>query len=192
MKHLSDEQLYDLARKVILEAPFTSGQVAGMRHISGCNSCYEALCCIMAMQDVSEHLEEFVADTAAAPAPRQGITAVIRLLIGSALPVLEQPEAQTAAWQFCTPLFGATRSSGRTAGTEKLADIANSQSFVAYNPEKGLLAIQLDSADCPNARAYLINSRGEQRQILFEQLDSLLWAEVSSLEAGEYRLVLEK
>lgn len=198
MRHPSDEQLCVLARKIIAEADLSAEEAALMGHAADCDGCYSLLCSMMSMQEVAAHMSEVSAKLS--PEDLQipmesAVSAVIRLAVRAVNSVLDQMEETVSAWTFRkapTALAGA-RSHGKDAahGTKKLTDAANSSNFVAYDPAKKLLMIQIDGRDgLPYAGILLPN--GEQREIRFVQREHLYWAEVPDLEEGEYQLLLQK
>lgn len=188
MIHLPDEDLYTLASKVLSEAAFTHEEVAAMQHIGRCDDCYRLLCCVMAMQDVSDHLEEFVAS------PRPTRQAVLQLVADGAASALTQLKDAAGSWIFRKPvaaLWG-FRSSGSAPAAPKLADIENSRNFVSYDPETGVLMIQIDGDDCSQPRGWLQQPEGEPVALSFRQQASVFRAEVPGLCGGNFTIRLEK
>ena len=200
MRHPSDEQLYDLARKIAKEEGLSQEEVGHMEHIAGCDDCYHMICCLIAMRDVAQHISDHSREVSPAELqiPIQGtISAVIRLAVDAVNSVLDQIEAGVDAWAFrrAPRALAGVRSVGKhpANATKKLTDISNSQTFVAYDPSRKMLMIQIDSAgggSCPCASLLLPD--GEKVDIHFEKREHLFWAEVQGLEEGEYELVLEK
>lgn len=197
MKHLTDDQAYDLAKKIAAGSVFSEEDVVNMRHISQCDDCYQMLCCLIAMQDVSLHLGEFAKtpSTAGVTAPIQdSISAIIRLAVSKVKPLLEQVEANIAAWSFDAPLAVAgARSSRSTNEVCKLEDIDNYKTFVAFDPKKKVLVVQIDGSTEGNLPvAQLKMPDGSVRGISLERKGSVLWAEVHDLPEGEYDIILKK
>ena len=186
MKHPTDDQLYDLAKKIAAEEDFSQEEKEHMRHIADCDDCYHMICCLLAMQDVVQHISDLSQEVSPAvfQVPvREKISAVIRLAVSTVNTALNQIEDGANAWAF------------RRApnATKKLTDSGNSQTFVAYDPNKKLLMIQIDSRDCesePHASILLPN--GNKVEVAFEKREHLYWAEVQGLEDGEYELILQK
>lgn len=189
MSHLLDDQLYDLAAKVRNNDPFSKEDVANMRHIAQCDDCYQALCCMMAMQDVSMHLGEY----AFAPSTSK-ISAVIRLAIRKVRPLLEQVEAGMGTWRFGAPLpISGTRSKKAAGNVQKLEDTENGQTFVAYDPERKLLVIQLHcSEDDQQPSVQLQLPDGNLREVPLTQQGEYLFGEVRDLDEGDYQIILSK
>ena len=200
MRHPTDDQLYDLAEKIAMEADLSPEEKEHMRHIAGCDDCCRMICCLMAMQDVQQHISDFsqeVSPSVFAVPVWEKFSAVIRLAVSAAGAVLDQIEAGANGWTFRkvpTALAGA-RSSGKPSASaaKKLTDSGNSQTFVAYDPSRKLLMIQLDSKECseePHASILLPN--GNKTEVTFEKREHVFWAEVPGLEDGEYELILQK
>ncbi len=196
MNHPSDDQLYNLAGKIAAEEDFTPEEAEAMGHIAECDSCYHMLCCLMAMQDVAQHIGGLAGDTAAVPVSLgETISAVIRLAVNAVNTALHQQEA--GPWTFrSVPLaLAGARSLGKHSANaaKKLTDAKNSQTFVAYAPEQKRLMIQIDSADCQDTPcAFLLLPTGEKTEVPFEKREDLFWAEVQGLQDGEYEIILEK
>lgn len=200
MRHPTDEQLYDLAKKIAAEEDFSQEEKEYMRHIADCDDCYHMICCLMAMQDAVQHISDLSQEISPAvfQVPvREKISAVIRLAVSTVNTALNQIEDGANAWAFrrAPMALAGVRSIGKRPAnaTRKLTDSGNSQTFVAYDPSKKLLMIQIDSRDCesePHASILLPN--GNKVEVTFEKREHLYWAEVQGLEDGEYELVLEK
>jgi hypothetical protein len=190
MKHLTDDQLYDLARKVNLDADFTPEEALALQHIADCDECYHLLCCMMAMEDVSRNIGEYAEK---APA-RARISAVIQLAVHRVNTALDQLEA--GGWTFRTApmaMAGARSLGKRTGAVKKLTDPDNSQTFVAYDAAKQLLMIQVDSADSPEPpKATIFLPEGGEIAVTFEKREHLFWAEIPGLPEGEYQIRMEK
>lgn len=197
MTHLTDAQMYSLANKINLKAAFSADEIAYMDHIAKCDDCYHLLCCVMAMQDISLHLGEFAKGplTAGATAPIQNsISAIIRLAVSKVKPLLEQVEANIASWSFDTPLAVSGARSSRSANEiHKLEDIDNSKTFIAFDPDKKVLVIQIDGNTAEALPiVHLKMPDGSVRDISLEKKGSVLWAEVHNLPEGEYDIILKK
>lgn len=200
MRHPTDDQLYDLAKKIAAEEDFSQEEKEFMRHIVDCDECYHMICCLMAMQDAVQHISDLSQEISPAvfQVPvRETISAVIRLAVSTVNTALNQIEDGANAWAFrrAPMALAGVRSIGKRPAntTKKLTDSGNSQTFVAYDPSKKLLMIQIDSRDCesePHASILLPN--GNKVAVTFEKREHLFWAEVQGLEDGEYELVLEK
>lgn len=200
MKHPTDDQLYDLAKKIAAEEDFSQEEKEHMRHIADCDDCYHMICCLLAMQDVVQHISDLSQEVSPAvfQVPvREKISAVIRLAVSTVNTALNQIEDGANAWAFrrAPMALAGVRSIGKRPAnaTKKLTDSGNSQTFVAYDPNKKLLMIQIDSRDCesePHASILLPN--GNKVEVAFEKREHLYWAEVQGLEDGEYELILQK
>lgn len=193
MKHLTDEQIYFLAQKVTAEADLTPEEVENLRHTTDCDDCYHLLCCMIALQDITEHIGSYAVDSGATV--RERISAVIRLAVSAANATLDQLE--TGGWTFrSAPMaLAGARSLGKrsAAPVKKLTDPDNSQNFVAYDAGKKLLMIQLDSVDCPEPpKTTILLSDGRRMDVIFEKREHLFWAEVPGLSEGEYEISIEK
>ena len=189
--------IYVLAQKVADEIDLSAEEEAALRHTADCDECYHMLCCMMAMQHVAENIGFFAADEAFAPAPAKStITAILKLTVDKVSAVLDQIEAGMNAWNFYkAPLspVGMRSAARRAAPVKKLTDEANAKTFIAYDPSKKLLMIQVDASECTAPpKAFLILPDGQQTGICFEKREDLFWAEVHDLEDGNYEITLEK
>ncbi len=194
MKHLADNRLLALAKRILCEEDLSYREELEIEHISCCDECYELLRCTMAMVEVTDHMDLVMQKPARAAADD---SAVIRVVILSPTAILHQLQEQQSCWAFDAPpprSFAATRSAGEDASSvTKLQDIDNSRTYVAYDMKKKVLVIQLD---CPEGekvpRAFLEDSAGARREIELEKQERTYWARIHDLEEGEYRLILEK
>lgn len=198
MNHLSDEQIYDLALKVVNQSSFSSEDVANMKHVGQCDMCYNMLCSIMAIHDIASHLVDF------ATAPIQEVvtatikgvcSAIIQLTIGAARPILSQIDSGLGSWTFGSPLAvaGSRALSVSESTATKLEDVDNSKTFIAYDSEKQLLVVQVDCSDISDhATVQLRSPDGTTNDIPLTKRGSVLWAEVSDLPDGKYDIILKK
>lgn len=200
MRHPTDDQLYDLAKKIAAEENFSQEEKEYMRHIADCDDCYHMICCLLAMQDVVQHISDLSQEVSPAvfQVPvRENISAVIRLAVNTVNSVLDQIEDGANVWAFRRAPMALTgvRSIGKRPAnaTKKLTDSSNSQTFVAYDPGKKILMIQIDSADCEaEPHASILLPSGDRIEVQFEKHEHLFWAEVEGLQEGEYEIFLEK
>ncbi len=200
MRHPTDDQLYDLAKKIAAEEDFSQEEKEFMRHIADCDDCYHMICCLIAMQDAVQHISDLSQEISPAvfQVPvREKISAVIRLAVSTVNNALNQIEDGTNAWAFrrAPMALAGVRSIGKRPAnaTKKLTDSSNSQTFVAYDPIKKLLMIQIDSRDCQSEPyASILLPNGNKVAVTFEKREHLYWAEVHGLEDGEYELILQK
>lgn len=193
MNHLSDDQIYTLAGKVIGDADLTAEEAAALKHVAECDECYHLLSCMMAMQNVARNMGQFAAP-AQAPV-RETITAVIRLVADQVNAALDQIGSGLNAWTFRrAPLsLAGARSGGRRSAVKKLADADNARTFVAYDPERKLLVIQLDPGECDGApRAFLAAADATRTEIPLQLRGEVYWGEVRDLDGGDYEIILEK
>ncbi len=200
MRHPNDDQLYDLAQKIAADEDFSPEEKAYMQHIADCDDCYHMICCLLAMQDVVQHFSDFsqgASPVAFQVLAREKISAVIHLAVSAVSSALDQIEDGANAWAFrrAPVALAAARSIGKSPSnaTKKLTDSGNSQTFVAYDPSKKLLVIQIDSSDCESEpHASILLPSGNTVEVPFEKRAHLFWAEVPGLEDGEYQLILQK
>lgn len=200
MRHLTDEQLYDLAGKIQEETAFSPEEKEYMHHIAECDSCYRMMCCLLAMRDVAQNIGAYsqeVTPMALQLPVREKAAAVIRLAADAVHAVLDQIGDAADSWTFRrAPLaLAGMRSAGKrpSSAVKKLTDAENGQTFVAYDPDKRLLVIQIDGRDCDCAPyASILLPDGRKREVNFVQREHLYLAEVQVLADGEYKLILQK
>lgn len=193
MKHLSDELIRTLAFKVSSESDLSQEEETALKHVAECDDCYHLLCCMMAMQDVVQNIGSMAVN---APQPvRATIRAVLKLAIDAVNSALDQLTAGANEWTFRTAptLLAGARGSGRRSSVKKLTDQQNTKNFVAYDPDRRLLMIQLDASEHSEPpTAFLTVSNGGETEIEFERRGDVFWAEVTELDEGNYELSLEK
>lgn len=196
MNHLSEDKLYHLAELVTQERPFTQEDVSDMQHIGQCDDCYGMLRCMMALMETLDNVDVVALTSQLQPTDSvfgNKSVAVLQLVISGVLSSLEQLDAQMSIWTFDAPLvLAGTRSTQEKApNVQKLEDVDNSETFVAYDPTARVLVIQLDHAQSNVPAAFLVGADGNKREITFEQREHLLWAEICGLEDGAYKIIFE-
>jgi hypothetical protein len=192
MKHLTEDQLYELAVKIATKAAFTEENVICMKHISQCDGCYQMMCCIIAMQDIALHLEDFAAVQETIVPPR--ITAVIHLAVDQHQPSLNQVKTGLANWNFDVPaLLPEERIEEKISGIQKLEDVDDSQTYIAYDRTKKLLEIQISCGIGDTVPSVMIKHLdGEAVSLMLAPNGSTLRGEVHDLEDGDYQVYLSK
>lgn len=196
MNHLSEDKLYHLAELVTQERPFTQEDVSDMQHIGQCDDCYGMLRCMMALMETLDNVDVVALTSQLQPTDSvfgNKSVAVLQLVISGVLSSLEQLDAQMSIWTFDAPLvLAGTRSTQEKApNVQKLEDVDNSETFVAYDPTARVLVIQLDHAQSNVPAAFLVGADGNKQEITFEQREHLLWAEICGLEDGTYKIIFE-
>ena len=198
MNHLSDDLIYTLANKVARESDLTLEEEKAMKHISQCDECYHLLCCMMAIQDVTQNIGALAvkAEISSIFEPFQKpVRAVLQLAVKAVDSVLNQASTGANAWTFCTTpsLLAGARGTGQRSTVKKLTDQQNTKNFVAYDPGKNLLIIQLDASEHTVAPAASITfTNGTEQKISFECRGDIFWTEVAGLDEGDYEISLEK
>lgn len=197
MKHLSDDQIRILAEKLIAEAEFFLDDELSMLHVANCKECYTLLQCAMAVMEVTNHIDLFVAlpKEQTEVSSTTASSAIIKIVVLNVSAILEQLQQETAEWIFDKPfaLAGARSGQDDRSNIQTVEDIDNSESFVSYDPESRKLVIQIDGREIAETpKAYLKFSDGSTQAIMFEKREHLFWAEVCDLHDGEYELIIEK
>lgn len=197
MKHLTDDQIRFLAEKIVAEAKFSRDDELAMLHVANCKECYTLLQCTMAVMEVTNHIDMFVA----LPKEKTEVSststssAIIKIVVLNVSAMLEQLQQETAEWVFDKPfaLAGARSGQDDRSNIQTVEDIDNSESFVSYDPESRKLAIQIDGRETDGMpKAYLKYSDGNTQTIKFKKREHIYWAEVCDLRDGEYELIIEK
>ena len=190
MMHLTEDQTYDLALKIVNNQAFSEEHVKAMKHIRECGECYQYLNCMMALVTVTDRIGQL----AARPVPvRQAAAAKIRVVVDKVNATLDQLLPPADGWAFApAALAGARSMDGEDGGMQTVEDIDNGETFVRYAPEQRTLTIQIGGTDGVTPRAFLRFADGSMMKIAFEKLEHLYWAQVSDLGDGEYKLFLEK
>lgn len=196
MNHLSEDKLYHLAELVTQEHSFTQEDVSDMRHIGQCDDCYSMLRCMMALMETLDNVDVVALTSqwqSTIPTFGSKSVAVFQLVISGVLASLEQLDAQMSIWTFDAPLVlsGARSTQEEGPNVQKLENVDNSETFVAYDPATRALVIQLDHTQSNVSAASLVEADGNKREIVFEQREHLLWAEVYGLEDGAYRIIIK-
>lgn len=195
MEHLTREQIYHLAELVTQDLAYTGSDGENMRHIGECDACFRKLRIAMALMDAVDHMDivSLAPRTAAAP-EKSTVRAVIRLIAGKVDALLQQLDVANSSWTFSAPLsLAAARGAGDPGTAHTLEDEEDSQTFLAYDPAAGMLAIQLvwtDAASIP--RVLIRRMDGSTQRVSFSRREHLLWAEITDLADGEYEIILEK
>lgn len=191
MDHLSEDSLYRLAELVTEDLPFGDDNVTAMEHIGQCEQCYEKLREYMAVMDMVNNLGILTYQNAQLRTVQEPVQ--IQIVISPVLTVLEQLVAQDSDRTFEEALQAAGFR-GQEAGSKvkKLESIDNEKTFVAYDPVKKLLTVQIDACSCAEApQALLILPDGGSFPLCFEKHGSVFVARQTLPADGAYRLVLE-
>lgn len=198
MNHLSDDLIYTLAVKVTDDAALTSSEEDALMHITECDQCYHMLRATMAMLQASQSLGNLVVEQKPAEdiqSVHEPIRAVLKLAVGAVNSVLDQITAGANAWSFrsAPALLTGLRTSQKRSPIQKVTDLQNRKNFVAYDPNKKLLMIQLDASEySAPPEAFLTLSDGTEEDIVFERRDDVFRAEIAGLEEDDYEITLEK
>lgn len=197
MKHLTDKQIFSLAETVVSSRRFSRADELAMLHIANCPSCYELLKCMMAVMEITNHMDEVVSIPAAEPAadhtPAES-GAIIKIVVLNVTAMLEQLRKEASEWDFNE----AFALSGVRSDQDDYADISaiednNSDSSISYDPATRTLLIQIDGHGLSAApRACLKYADGRRQDIVFNKQANIYCAEVHDLEDGEYQLILNK
>lgn len=206
MIHISDEMALALAKKVLSGEKYTPNEERHMLHIAICQDCFEFLQTVMAMIQVTEHIDMAMDEPAreqANPAAQEvsgpeSLNAVIQVVILDMGAILQQMGSNNI-WDFAAPSGAGTVRSG-TRGTggkdgedPKLRDKDEPRTYVEYIAQEKQLHIQIEARDLKKAPlAYLEYPDGHREKIELVRGNRLYEARISGLEPGEYRLHLEK
>lgn len=190
MNHLTNEQIYDLAKKAENNIPFTEQNMDMIMHIGECESCCRLMKCMMSVILVTDHMEQAVEK---ATPEYQRISAKIRLIADRNHAALNQFCKPGMKWAF-VPAVTIDNQPDKDDGVQKqrIEDIDNSQTFVEYEPEACLLTIQLDGRDSDASTGFLRFEDGTMRKIAFEKMGDLFCAQVRDIKNGEYYIILER
>lgn len=198
MNHLSDALIYALAVKVTDDAALTSVEEDALMHITECDRCYHMLRATMAMLQASRNLGNLAVRQKPAADIRpvhEPIRAVLKLAVGAVNAVLDQITTGANAWSFrsAPTLLTGVRGSRTRSPIQKLTDLQNRNNFVAYDPDRKLLMIQLDASEySAPPEAFLTLSDGTEEDIVFERRGDVFRAEIAGLEEDDYEITLEK
>ena len=188
MMHLTEDQVYDLALKIVNNQAFSEDHVKAMKHIRACEECYQFLNCMMALISVTDHMGQITAKPV-----RQAAAAKIRIIADKINAALDQLLPSDNGWTFAPAVLAGARSvESEDGGIRTVEDIDNGETFVRYDPEQKLLTIQIDGTNGVVPRAFLRFADGSMIKIIFEKVEHLYWAQISDLEDGQYKLFLEK
>lgn len=196
MRHPSDEQLYDLARKIAAEEKLTAEEVAIMRHTAACDDCYHMICCLLAMQDTAQHISHYASEAspAAFQVPlRDRVSSAVESAADAVKSALNQARA-SAGTGSASMTLAHVRSVGKRPGetAKRVKVVSGGRTFAKYDPAKQRLLIQIDGANRKEApRAIIRLSNGEERPVRFEMYGDLYRAEVTGLTDGDYELILD-
>lgn len=186
MMHPSDERLLALAEKILRREQLSYREVLDVRHVGECDSCYELLQSMMAVIRVTDHVELALSDEK----PEEA--AVVQITILDTGAILRQLQELAGLWRFARPMDHAGVRGGESVadGPAILEDIRNSENCIVYDPEEKTLTIQLSVRPGePEPKVSLRRADGTERQIGFQREEDMLFARITDLEDGEYRLI---
>lgn len=185
MNHLSDDQIYTLAVKVAADSDLTPEEAEALRHVTDCDECYHQLCCMIAMQEMTQNLRRYAEENV--------LCAVLRLTVGTVSALLDQAENRNWTFRSAPKALTGTRAGSKRTGAPKLTDARDRDTFVSYDPQRKLLVIQIRCEDgdfVPRASVQL--AQGDPIPVHFEKREDVFRAQITDLPEGEYRIILEK
>lgn len=193
MTHLTGERIYHLAQLVTEELAFDDQAVKDMTHIGDCEECYRRLRAAMAMMDAVENASCVVPRKKARPQPERR-RAELCLHVDGECTTLELWKVQSWEFTVTRERMVATLSGGMAVQCpcRKVAETADSGSFVECDPDSGAVLIRLAGGPGETPRASIVGRNGRTRPILLEKREGYFCGRLSLLSSGEYRLILEK
>ena len=190
MSHLSEDQIFDLGKKVLGDIRLSEDDVKMIGHIGECEECYRLLTCMMALMSVTDHMGQALGKRIP---ERQKRSAKIKLTVDGDQSSMDPGGTSGRSWSFAPPsMAGSGGDRKETARTRVIEDLNNCRTFLEYDPEKRLLTIQVDGTDGAAPKGFLRFEDGTMGKIAFEEAAYLYRAQIGNLEDGEYRLILEK
>lgn len=198
MSHLHQDDILRLSKKILWEQPFDNKDVDDMYHISECDQCYEDLCCMLKIMDLTNHMDRYFTKGSTTPTQTQTqstvVSAVICISVGQISSILKQKTTKNTIWFFDPALPRLNLRSGKTSfdSTVKLEDNDNSQTYITFDINKRLLQIRIDGrceTDIP--KAFLKEANGLVREVELKRHGLLFCGEIQNVSDGEYELILE-
>lgn len=193
-RHLSDDQLLELAQSISSGMRLSDMQLRDLRHVAVCGECYKLLRCMAAMVELTDNLPPAMPE--AEPQAEQAADSrpVIRVVIVDARAMLEQLNMHRCSWVFETPLPSAAgrSASARQAKLQKLEDWEDSRSFISYNPATGVLSLQLVRRGTQPPKAWLKRPNGTKTELILQHREDLFYAEIPCRPEEQFEIILER
>jgi hypothetical protein len=170
MNHIGYEQLYHLAELTVEDEPFSEDEVEEMRHIGDCKECYSKFCALVSLMDVTSESgylilrdmygyketndsTEYAKDTDDSTVyTSENVWAIIEVAFqkakdSAASMWMKQIGKIRSGLRFENPLAVAVRGDLNAGSTsvQKLEEIENEYTFIAYDPVSHELLIQIDT-----------------------------------------------
>lgn len=197
MNHLNREDILRLSKKILWEKPFDDKDIDDMYHISECDQCYEDLCCMLKIMDLTNHMDRYFAK-GKIPSEQQAdnsiISAVICISISQITSNVKQKTSKNTIWFFDPAMPRLNLRSGKTVSDTivKLEDNDNTHSNIVFDKNKRSLQIRLDGRhETAIPKAFLRKADGTVKEIDLNNQGLFFYAEIQNMPDGEYELILE-
>lgn len=197
MSHLNREDILRLSKKILWEKPFDDKDIDDMYHISECDQCYEDLCCMLKIMDLTNHMDRYFKKGTTPTEGKQennSVSAVICISVGQITSMLKQKTTKNTVWFFDLALPRLNLRSGKNTAdtTVKLEDNDNTQSFIVFDKSNRSLRIQLDGRyETAIPKAFLRKADGTIQEVNLKKQGLFFCAEIQDMPDGEYELILE-
>lgn len=212
MNHLSEERLYNMAQKLVRGDTLTAEDEAAVEHMMKCKRCYDLLEYAISLIELSDHMAWKLTPP---PPRRKSLNATFQLVIRQTDAALKQLLQKGQSWLFdyavppgryqaavmgyssSMSVAGNRDGHSSTAESRKqkpqtLEDLRDEDTQVSYDPEKGLLTVQIRSDGDRVPACMVCPTDGDDRFMEFEFHNGLYRGEMSGLDNGEYTLILER
>lgn len=206
MMHLSDDEILQLAEVAEEHLVFTNDQLEMMAHLKTCESCYKKFCGALTILEVtgdygSVYLSELyeMKYARSLPSHETVITLAVLNLIKQNINekkgmVLEQVTRAGDIFKFRPAVSVATRStSAASASIYKLEDITDEKTFVAVDPARRELLLQINTSNLcgKKIKVFLQSDSGQNSEIHMEPIGNIYKGRAFDIPNEEARLVIQ-
>lgn len=208
MKHLTDEQLYDLAEKTLEMEPYNDEEMEQMEHLKTCESCYAEFCTLQAVLDVTSEsgfmrladiYQEMHAKETVVSEVKKNVLAVLQVVRKKVeekmTAVIEQIDNMQSAFQFAPPLSIAAR--GLEQGETSLCtveDMEEEKTFISFAPSEHKLMIQIDTKNLQKKELaiFLLLENGDRLEVPVTIRKNLVKGVITDLPDMDFEIHIEE
>lgn len=171
MEHLTDDELYTVAKNTVNHEPLGEGEERALQHISVCDECYEKLQELMAILILSdqENVQEWKAAEQKLKEEQVKIILAIRIkMIGESLRLsAEENYHEGDKWKFFQRAGSSRGINGNDTGNGqlKLSNYASEYSGITVDAERGIITAQLDEEILGREKLNLITREKDSGKI---------------------------
>ena len=202
MKHLSFDDLFNLAQIASDVNTFNSDEIIMLNHLKECKKCYEQFCILLTLNDVTDN-SILLSDNSECsyietPSYSKRIFAALSIAFYSIKDTISAEMKKINDFEqmliFEKSLSFATRgTNGHQSSIDKYEEIDNDQTYIAIDKERKRVYIQIDSQvlNTSEVNVYIIIDGKRKIELETRRVGTLITA-TYSLEGNNIELFIEE